>query len=86
MEQLNATEAKREFGELLIKAQTESISIIKNGKPIAVIISNKEFQELEAFKKQILKIAIAEGMDDLRKGKTHSYKSVFDSINRKING
>jgi len=86
MEQLNATEAKREFGDLLIKAQTEPVSIIKNGKPVAVIISNKEFQELEAFKDQVLKMAITEGMDDLGKGKTHSYKSVFDSINRKING
>jgi len=86
MEQLNATEAKREFGDLLIKAQLEPISIVKNGKPVAVIISNKEFQELEAFKDQVLKMAIVEGMDDLRKGKTHSYKSVFDSINRKING
>ncbi|QQV75203.1 hypothetical protein H6P87_00751 [Rickettsia tillamookensis] len=85
MEQLNATEAKREFGELLIKAQTEPISIIKNGKPVAVIISNKEFQELEAFKEQILKMALAEGIDDLSKGKIHSHKSVFDSISRKIN-
>ncbi|MEY4463773.1 MAG: hypothetical protein RLZZ81_744 [Pseudomonadota bacterium] len=85
MEQLNATEAKREFGELLIKAQAEPISIIKNGKPVAVIISNKEFQELEAFKEQILKMAIAEGLDDLEKNKIHSHKNVFDSLKMKIN-
>ncbi|MGX6959987.1 MAG: type II toxin-antitoxin system prevent-host-death family antitoxin [Rickettsia endosymbiont of Pentastiridius leporinus] len=85
MEQLNATEAKREFGELLIKAQIEPISIIKNGKPIAVVISNKEFQELEAFKEQILKMAIAEGIEDLNKGKTHSHRSVFESLKMKIN-
>ena len=50
MEQLNATDAKREFGDLLIKAQIEPVSIIKNGKPIAVLVSDKEFHELEAFR------------------------------------
>ncbi|WP_341789015.1 MULTISPECIES: type II toxin-antitoxin system prevent-host-death family antitoxin [unclassified Rickettsia] len=85
MEQLNATEAKREFGELLIKAQVEPISIIKNGKPVAVIISNNEFKELEAFKEQFLKIAIAEGINDISQGKIHSHKSVFDSLKMKIN-
>lgn len=85
MEQLNVTEAKREFGELLIKAQIEPISIIKNGKPVAVIISNNEFKELEAFKEQFLKIAIAEGINDISQGKIHSHKSVFDSLKRKIN-
>ncbi|WP_341792920.1 type II toxin-antitoxin system Phd/YefM family antitoxin [Rickettsia endosymbiont of Ceutorhynchus obstrictus] len=85
MEQLNATDAKREFGELLIKAQTEPISISKNGKPIAVIVSDKEFQELEAFKEQVLKMAIAEGIDDLAKNKIHSHKNVFDSLKMKIN-
>lgn len=85
MEQLNVTEAKREFGELLIKAQIEPISIIKNGKPVAVIISNNEFKELEAFKEQFLKIAIAEGINDISQGKIHSHKSVFDSLKMKIN-
>lgn len=85
MEQLNATEAKREFGELLIKAQVEPISIIKNGKPAAVIISNNEFKELEAFKEQFLKIAIAKGINDISQGKIHSHKSVFDSLKMKIN-
>ncbi|HJD60957.1 MAG TPA: type II toxin-antitoxin system prevent-host-death family antitoxin [Rickettsia endosymbiont of Columbicola hoogstraali] len=85
MEQLNTTEAKREFGELLIKAQIKPISIIKNGKPVAVIISNNEFKELEAFKEQFLKIAIAEGINDISQGKIHSHKSVFDSLKIRIN-
>ncbi|MFY9589613.1 type II toxin-antitoxin system prevent-host-death family antitoxin [Rickettsia endosymbiont of Halotydeus destructor] len=85
MEQLNATYAKREFGELLIKAQLEPISIVKNGKPIAVIVSDKDFQELEAFKEQILKMAMAEGLDDLARNKIHNHKNVFDSLKMKIN-
>lgn len=84
MEQLNATDAKREFGDLLIKAQTEPVSIIKNGKPIAVVVSNKEFHELEAFKEQVLKLAIAEGLNDLAKGKTHNHHDIFNDLKKKI--
>ncbi|WP_341748881.1 MULTISPECIES: type II toxin-antitoxin system prevent-host-death family antitoxin [unclassified Candidatus Tisiphia] len=85
MEQLNATDAKREFGELLIKAQVEPISIRKNGKPIAVIVSDKEFQKLEAFKEQLLKLAIAEGLDDITKNKIYDYRDVFNNLQMKIN-
>jgi prevent-host-death family protein len=84
MEQLNATDAKREFGNLLIKAQTEPVSIIKNGKPIAVLVSDKEFHELEAFKEQVLKLAIAEGINDWVKGKTHNQHDVFNALKKKL--
>lgn len=85
MEQLNATEAKREFGELLMKAQVEPISIIKNGKPIAVIVSEKEFQQLEAFKEQALKMVIAEVIDDLENNRIHDLVSIFKNLKKKIN-
>lgn len=84
MEHLNATDAKRVFGELLIKAQIEPISISKNGKPIAVIVSDKEFHELETFKEQVLKLAIAEGLGDLNKSKIFSHKSIFDNLQKKF--
>ena len=84
MEQLNATDAKREFGDLLIKAQTEPVSIIKNGKPIAVLVSDKAFHELEAFKEQVLRLAIVEGLNDLAKGKTHNHRNVFNDLKKKI--
>ena len=85
MERLNATTAKREFGDLLIKAQIEPISIIKNGKPIAVLISDKEFHEIEALKEQVLKLAIAEGLEDLVKGKTYNHHEIFNDLKKKIN-
>ena len=58
--------------------------IIKNGKPIAVVVSNKEFHELEAFKEQVLKLAIAEGLNDLAKGKTHNHHDIFNDLKKKI--
>ena len=85
MEQLNATDAKREFGDLLLKAQIEPVSIIKNGKPIAVLVSDKEFHELEAFKEQVLMLAITEGLNDLAKGKIYNHHDVFNDLKKKIN-
>ena len=48
METLNASDAKREFGEVLLKAQKEPIGINRNGKPVAVMISALEFEQLQA--------------------------------------
>ncbi|WP_315982636.1 type II toxin-antitoxin system prevent-host-death family antitoxin [Aliamphritea spongicola] len=41
METLNASDAKREFGELILKAQSGPVGINKNGKPVAVVLSAK---------------------------------------------
>lgn len=84
MEKLNATDAKREFGDLLIKAQTEPVSINKNGKPVAVVISDKEFHELENYKVQFIKIAIAEGLKDIENSNTVSHIKVFNDIETKL--
>ena len=58
----------------------------KNGKPIAVILSDRQFRELEEFKEQILKFAIAEGLDDLVKKKIHNHDDVFNRLKAKIDG
>ncbi len=42
MKILNASNAKREFGELLINAQRGPVGINRNGKPVAVVISASE--------------------------------------------
>jgi len=85
MKRLNATHAKREFGDLLIKAQTEPVSIIKNGKPIAVLVSDKEFHELEAFREEAIRFAINEGIEDIAKGRIHDHDDIFKELKNKIN-
>jgi prevent-host-death family protein len=45
MEICNASDAKREFGEILLKAQKEPVGINKNGKPVAIMISASEYEE-----------------------------------------
>jgi antitoxin Phd len=44
---LGAREAKNEFGRMLDAAQSESVLIEKKGRPIAVVLSIKEYQLLE---------------------------------------
>ena len=58
METLTASNAKREFGEVLIKAQQAPISVTRNGKPIAVVLSNTEYEKL---KLHALRSALMEG-------------------------
>ena len=84
MDQLNATEAKREFGDLLIKAQSEPISIIKNGKPVAVMVSNKEFREFKTYKDQRQKTATSALVisNDFVKTKTPYYSDLFQWLKK----
>ncbi|MDE1465738.1 type II toxin-antitoxin system Phd/YefM family antitoxin [Spartinivicinus poritis] len=84
METLNASDAKREFGELLIKAQHEPIGINKNGKPVAVVVSAAEYEALEKLKEERLKAAIKEGLDDIEAGKTTEGNSVIDRLKKRV--
>lgn len=58
MNKYSATDAKREFGEVLMKSQATPISVTRNGKPIAVIMSDTHYQKL---KQQALQAALIEG-------------------------
>jgi len=58
MEIFSATDAKREFGEMLMKSQRAPVGVTRNGKPIAVIVSETDYQ---ALKLQALRAALIEG-------------------------
>jgi len=58
MQKLTANEAKTNFGQLLMKAQSEPVQIDKNGKPAVVVMSTKDYQKL---KFQALYTALTEG-------------------------
>jgi len=58
MEVFSATDAKREFGEVLLKSQKAPVGVTRNGKPVAVIVSETEYQ---AMKLRALRAALIEG-------------------------
>ncbi len=86
MEILSASDAKREFGEVLIKAQHGPVRINRNGKPVAVVISASEYAQFEALKEEHLKVAIQEGIADLQAGKITDGKTVMDKLRKRVSG
>jgi prevent-host-death family protein len=57
---MSAKDAKNHFGELLLDAQRAPVTIEKNGRPVAVVLSYEEHEEIERMKLTWLKAAIAE--------------------------
>lgn len=60
MKTVSATDAQNHFGDLLMNAQVEPISITRNGKEKGVLLSSSAYQEI---KKQALQRAITDGID-----------------------
>lgn len=48
MKTFSAAEAKNRFGVLLESAQREPVRIEKNGRPVAVVLSQTEYEKLAA--------------------------------------
>ena len=84
METLSASDAKREFGEVLLKAQKEPVGINRNGKPVAVMMSALEFKELQAFKQAMLKRELEKGMASLEKGQVIEGDQVINALRKRV--
>jgi len=66
MKSVTATEAKNNFGDLLMNAQSAPIAITRNGKEQGVLISAKEYLRI---KHQALQTAISAGISSGDAGK-----------------
>ncbi len=84
METLTASDAKREFGEMLLKVQKEPIGINKNGKPVAVVLSASEYEQLETLREAWLKIEIQKGIKSVKDGHILDGKKVMDELRQHI--
>ncbi len=84
MDFLNASDAKREFGDLLIKAQHSPIAINKNGKQVAVVLSAAEYERLQVMKEQCLQLALQQGVDDIKLGKESKGDDVIKRLRERI--
>ena len=81
---LNASDAKREFGDVLLKAQKSPVKINKNGKPVAVVVSATEFAELESLREAHLKAEIKAGIADLDAGNVSDGLVVLEKLRKRI--
>jgi len=50
---VRATDAKNQFGKLLDNAQHDAVLIEKNGRDIAVVLSNSEYQRLRIYEDEL---------------------------------
>lgn len=80
MQTLTANDAKRNFGELLLSAQREPVIISKNSKNAVVVMSMKDFEELEAMKLDYLKHYFESAKKDLDSGATVDGATFLDAL------
>ncbi len=70
MKTFSAKEAKQHFGELMDTVQREPVSIEKHGRPVAVMLSEVEYEEM---KLERLRSALAVGEAELDRGEFADY-------------
>ena len=83
MSTLSASDAKREFGDVLLKAQKAPVRINKNGKPVAVVVSADEYEQLEALRESYLRAEIRVGIADLEAGRTSDGVAVLNRLRKR---
>lgn len=77
---LTANDAKRNFGELLLNAQREPIKISKNSKDAVVVMSIKDFEDLEAMKTDYIKHCFESAKKDLAQGNLVDGESFLNAL------
>ena len=84
METISASDAKREFGEVILKAQKGPVGINKNGKPVAVMVSASAFADFQAMQRQTLQQAIDEGIADIKAGRVVDGEEAFATLRKQV--
>jgi prevent-host-death family protein len=77
---LTANDAKRNFGELLLNAQREPVKISKNNKDTVVVMSIRDYEEIEAMKAEYLKHCFESAKQDLAKGNVLDGQSFLNAL------
>ncbi len=65
-----AAEAKTNFGALLDTVRREPVTISKNGRPVAVIMSIEDYEQHQAMTLERLRAEIQTGLDQLDDGRS----------------
>ena len=79
-----AAEAKTTFGALLEKVQREPLTISKNGRPVAVLMSMDEFDTHQRLKLERLRREVQAGLADLNAGRVVDGAEAFEIVDREL--
>lgn len=80
MNSFTASEAKVQFGELLSQAMREPVSITKNGRPKAVLMSWEDYNQIEALKLEHLRATLAHSIEQAERGELYDSEDVFSPL------
>ena len=80
MHAFSASEAKTQFGSMLLKAQRAPVQINRNGKPVAVIISMDEYESIDALKLRLLQSRAVQAKSDIEAGNTIDGELLFNLL------
>lgn len=84
MDTMTAAEAKTNFGALLDKAQREPVTISKNGRPVAVVMSVSDYEEQQQRKLDLLRQEVNKGLEDLKRRKLVPAKQALAALDREL--
>jgi len=84
METIAAADAKTNFGALLDKAQRGPVTISKNGRAVAVLMSAEAYQEQQQLKLEVLRREIQKGLDDVKRGRLVSPERAFAAVDKEL--
>ena len=80
MKKITSTKAKSNFGELIDTAQREPVTIVKQGRPVAVVVSIEDYKASELLKIEALNRDLQIGIDELDAGKGIDAEEVFKEL------
>jgi prevent-host-death family protein len=84
MDTIPAADAKTNFGALLDKAQREPVTISKNGRAVAVVMSAADFAEHQRLKLELLRQEVRKGLEDIKRGKVVSADKAFSALDKEL--
>ena len=68
MQHFSAHDAQSRFGQMLDVTRDEPVTIERNGRPIAVLMSKDAFDDLAALKLERLRAEVQRGIDAIEQG------------------
>lgn len=84
MDTIPAADAKTNFGALLDKAQREPVTISKNGRAVAVLMSATAFEDHQRLKLELLRQEVRKGLDEVERGHVLSAEQAFAELDKEL--
>lgn len=84
MDTIPAADAKTNFGALLDKAQREPVTISKNGRAVAVVMSATAFEDHQRLKLELLRQEVRKGLDEAERGHVLSAEQAFTELDKEL--